>query len=173
MATFEPGADLDQRVAMHFGLPLARQLADELTERIRVNVPDARVWITMMDDRVRTTHKEADGQVIPGNLSFILTVPDSKSWDTPTSEKELARYPRDPNISFPNRYACRCIDTPVQGLIQARVLHDEPIVHGTAAQCEVSVEFPRIVESEHPAHNEGGGGWAARSIEEVRAGRLV
>lgn len=169
MATFQPGADLDQRVAAQFGAPAARKLAEELADRVRVNVPDARVWITMMDDRVRTAHRNADGQTIPGNLSFVLDRPDGNNWDQDSGDKELARYPRDPNLSPGNRIYCRCLDTPLQGLIAGRVAHDEPIVHGSSAACEVYVDFPRIVESEHPGNGEDGGGWAARSVDEVRA----
>lgn len=167
--SFHPGPNLNERVAANYGQPAARRAADLLAERLRANAPDVRVWVTMADERVRTTHRHADGQAIPSNLRFVLEKPDAQHWDTPDGTHELARHPRDPDLSFPNRHQCRCVDADLKGVIAAGVSAGDTIVAGSTARVTVSVEFPRIVESEHPGQGDDGGGWAARSLDEVAA----
>lgn len=169
MATFQPGAGLNERMAAEVGAPAARHLAELLADRIRVNAPSVKTWITVQDERVRVTHRHADGQTVPANLRYLLEHPSGNNWDEPDGSHELARAPRDPNLSLGNRLYCRCISADLVGVIASRVRRGEPLITGTSATVEVSVEFPRIVESEHPGSGDSGGGWAARSIEEVRA----
>jgi hypothetical protein len=161
---FQPGARLDERVAARWAVPEARRLADQLADRVRANVPDAGVWITARDERVRPTHVEADGQTIPANLRYSLTHPSHGG-------NELARAPRDPDLSIGNRIQCRCVAAGLPGAIAAHVHSSDVLLQGARAVATVSVQFPRIVESEHPGAGDGGGGWLRRSVEEVAVAR--
>lgn len=161
---FRPGPALDARVAEHYGMPKVRELADALANRVRANAPDAGVWMTWQDERVRPTHREADGQTIPDNLRYELNKPHEEG-------TELARAPRDPDLSIGNRINCRCLAAKVAGIIAEHVATSDTMLVGTTARATVSVEFHRIVESEHPGPEDSGGGWLARSVAEVAAGQ--
>lgn len=164
MARFRPGPRLDERVAARYAVPEARRLANQLADRVRSNTPPARVWITAADERVRPTHVEADGQTIPDNLRYILDHPSHGG-------QEMARVPGDPDLSEGNRINCRCVAVGLPGLIAEHVATSDVVVQGSAARATVSVEFPRIVESEHPDAGDGGGGWLRLSVEEAAAAR--
>lgn len=164
MTRFRPGPQLDERVAARWAVPEVRRLADQLADRIRVNVPDAGVWITAQDERVRPTHVEADGQAIPNNLRYILNRADHNG-------QEMARAPRDPGLHIANRVNCRCLGADWPGAIAEHVRAGDVITRGARAAATVSVSFNRIVESEHPGSQDGGGGWLRRSIQEVAAAR--
>lgn len=162
MARFHPGPQLDQRVAQEFAVPAARRLVEQLAERLRANAPAAAAWITAQDERVRPTHRDADGQTVPDNLRYIL--------EKHSGGHELARGPRDPDLSLPNRANCRCLTVHLPGLIAENVSTSEVSIVGTSARATATVRFNRIVESEHPDGEDGGGGWARRAIEETAAG---
>ena len=161
--------------------PLAVALGVELCELLTVDVISAschvydllteRGWLLAdgivahncaQDERVRPTHRDADGQTIPDNLRYVI--------EKASGGAELARAPRDPDLSVGNRIACRCLSVAVPGAVAERVGTSDVVLTGTAARATVSVQFPRIVESEHPDVGDGGGGWARRSIEETAAG---
>lgn len=166
MAKFRAGPRLEERVAARWAVPEARRLADALADRVRANVPDAGVWITARDERVRPTHVEADGQTIPANLRYVLTHPSHGG-------QELAQAPRDPDLSLGNRISCRCVAAALPGLIAEHVHVSDVVLRGARAMATVAVVFPRIVESEYPGPGDSGGGWAARSVEEVAVARGV
>lgn len=151
-------------MAQRWAVPEARRLADVLADRVRANAPDAGVWITAQDERVRPTHRDADGQAIPDNLRFILE-------HASHSGHELARAPRDPDLSAGNRIACRCLVAALPGVIAERVQKSDVVLTGARARATVSVEFSRIVESENPGPDDGGGGWLARAVQEAAAMR--
>lgn len=153
-------------MAQRWAVPEAHRLADLLADRVRANAPNAGVWITAQDERVRPTHRDADGQVVPDNLRYILDHPSH-------SGSELARAPRDPDLSEGNRINCRCLAGSLPGVIAERVAAGDVVLTGATARATVSVEFPRIVESEHPDAGQGGGGWVRRSIEETAAGSVA
>lgn len=161
VATFRAGAGLDARVAQRFAVPAVARARDILADRIRANAPDVGLWITAQDERVRPTHRDADGQAVPDNLRYVL--------DRPAGGRELARAPRDPDLSPANRLGCRCLSVAVPGAIAERVAGSDVTLRGAVASATVSVHFDRIVESEHPGPDDGGGGWVARAIAEARA----
>lgn len=162
MATkFRPGPRLNQRVTQQYAVPAVRRLADQLADRLRANAPDAGAWLSAQDERVRPTHRDADGQTVPDNLRYVI--------DKPSGGAELARAPRDPDLSLENRIACRCLAVRLPGVIAETVARGDTVQAGSTARATVSVSFPRIVESEHPGPDDGGGGWARRAIEETRA----
>jgi hypothetical protein len=167
MAKFRAGPRFEERVAARWAVPEARRLADQLADRVRANVPDAGVWITRRDERVRHTHVNADGQTIPINLRYLIEHPSLA--DT----YEMARAPGDEELSLANRINCRCIPALLPGVIAEHVAASDVALRGAKAAAVVSVTFPRIVESEYPGPEDGGGGWLRRSVEEAAAARGI
>jgi hypothetical protein len=135
-------------------------ITDQLLEAVRASAPDVRVWVTAHDERVRKTHEDADTQVIPENLRFILDKPG-------TTSTELARAPRDPNLSQANSINCRCIDVDVPNVIATTFHRTDVEVLGPRTTAEVYSRFPRVIESEFPGQGDGGGGWAAGALNRV------
>lgn len=86
-----------------------------------------------------------------------------------TGAPEMARAPRDPDLSVGNRANCRCISAALIGAIAERVEKGNVTVVGPRARTTVSVSYPRIVESERPGPDDGGGGWLRQSIQETAA----
>jgi hypothetical protein len=146
------------------GALAVRDAVDDIASRIldaaRREAPDARVWVTAHDERVRQTHVDADAQIIPTNVRFIL----DKVGQT---GHELARAPRDPMLSQANSINCRCVDVKVPGVIAASFRRTGVEVVGVRASARVYSDFPRVVESEFPSQGDSGGGWAARALNHV------
>lgn len=165
--TFRPGPQLSERVAARWAVPEAHRLTQQLVDRVKANVPPAHIWITVRDDRVRPTHVSTDGQSIPGNLRFEVEHPREDN------TYEMAREPRDAALSLSNRINCRCRLHRDPGMIGETVASSGVLLQGTRATATVSVNFHRIVESEHPGSGDDGGGWLARSVAEVAAARAV
>src|SRR4051794_35237504 len=61
MTHFEARAGLDEEVAMRIALPTVRRMAAQVRDRAQRNAPDAKVWVTAHDERVRPSHEHADG----------------------------------------------------------------------------------------------------------------
>ncbi len=157
--------DMNEDVA-GVGALLVRDSVDDLTDQlldaVRVSAPDVRVWVTAHDERVRKTHEDADTQVIPDNLRFILDKPG-------TTSTELARTPRDPNLSQANAINCRCIDVEVPNVIATTFHRTDVEVIGPRASAQVYSRFPRVIESEFPSQGDSDGGWAAGALNRVAA----
>jgi hypothetical protein len=161
VATSRINPGLDALIAQRFLRPRVEQLAAELTEGVRAKAPDASVWVSQQDDRVRSSHREADGQTIPDNLRFAVPKADA---DTGV---DMARRPRDTALPLPNRAGCRCEAVPVPGVIASLVQTSPPQVRGARVSSRVGVRFPRIAESEFPSDPDGGGGWMRQAASEV------
>lgn len=159
---FVAGPQLNARVSERFARPAVMRIQDALADAIRRNAPDAALWMSARDERVRPTHVEADGQTVPDNLRYVLTHPS-------TGGHELARAPRDPDLSVGNRINCRCISAALVGAIAERVAKGDVQVVGPRVRATVSVSYPRVVESEHPGPDDGGGGWVRQAIVETAA----
>ena len=62
-------------------------------------------WLATLDDRVRPTHRQANGQI--------------RDWDEPfAGDGEDLMYPRDPGGSPENTINCRCMSVPVLSEIE-------------------------------------------------------
>ena len=158
---FEPVAGLDQEIARRFGVPAIRRALDMLRDEARTRAPDARVWVTMRDERVRKSHFETDTQTIPGNLRFKL--PSNK---VPGSF-DLARAPRDPTLPPDQRANCRCSDQSLPHLVRESI-HAGDVQHtGTVVTGEVYTEFPRAAESEFGTSEDAPAHFMTNALREV------
>jgi hypothetical protein len=159
---FEPAPGLDETVAARFALPFVERLSEELLTISRVYVPDAKVWVTVRDERVRHTHVETDGQVIPENLRY--KVPSTKGVGV-----DLGRQPRDVALPLPNRINCRCASVPLPGLLVPTIVRMPTILSGTRVNGGIESRFPRIGESHEGTSGDPGVPFMRRAIQEVAA----
>jgi len=60
-------------------------------------IPIEKVWVAVMDNRTRKTHRELDGQSVPLDRPFLIESTGERIW-----------YPADPDASPQERYNCRC-----------------------------------------------------------------
>ena len=191
MARLVTGRDLNARIAATVGRRAVERLKGQVQDGARRRAPEAAVWVTMFDERVRFSHAEAHGQMIPGNLRFLLTqmiyVPKGRGRDgkavnpaggwKPTSGHDLARKPRDEALPAHQRENCRCERHAIPGGV-ARTIHAGPtVVAGPRARAEVYTRFNRAAESEfgtsgdEPAYFMSGGTSDARAWLRARARR--
>lgn len=163
MATrFEPARDLDAKVAAKLALPFVDRLADELLGPSKAYAPDAKVWITERDEKVRPTHIETDGQTVPDNLRY--KVPSTTGVGT-----DLAQKPRDTALPFLNRVECRCESVPLPGVIAESINKLPTLLQGTRVSGGIESRFPRVGEAHEGTSGDTAVPFMARAIQEVAA----
>jgi hypothetical protein len=159
MARLVMRPDLDSFIARTVGTRVVDRLKRDIVDGAQRRAPDGKVWVTMLDERVRPSHADAHDQLIPANLRYQLTrmayarkgrgkaAAPIGGW-TRSAGHDLAREPRDPNLPAEQRVACRCRSIPVPEAI-ARTIHaDVTVFQGTRVSAQVSTPFPRAAESE-------------------------
>lgn len=156
MNHFEPAKGLDALIARRYGQPKMRRVVQMLTDQVKTNAPEARVWVTMRDERVRKSHMDTDSQVIPTNLKFILP--------RPGGGHDEAAKPRDPNLPADQRINCRCDDPALPDLIRDSIHATDVQVEGNVVRASVETKFRRAAESEAA---KDGGGWMAAALRDV------
>jgi hypothetical protein len=162
VSRFVPAPNLDATVAARYARPFVERLSGQMLRASRVYVPDAKVWVTVRDERVRHTHIETDGQTIPENLRY--KIPSTKGAGT-----DLGRQPRDVALPLPNRINCRCASVPLPGLL-APTIHQVPtVLQGTRVTGGIESRFPRIAESETGTSGDTAARFMGRAINEVAA----
>ena len=168
-ARLRPG--LEREVAARLVAPVVDRFADAVRDKAREHAPDARVWRAQGDDRVRPTHREADGQTIPANLRFLVRTPDYDRVHHDPHEWQLLRAPRDREGGSPgNVIECRCSTETLPGLIARHVERGPVAVTGTRVRARVSVRFPRIVESEYGTDKDRAARFMGRAARDARLG---
>lgn len=153
--------DLDQLVARRFLAPQVEDTAERARDEARRRAPDGKYWLSARDERVRTSHREADGQTVPANVPY--RVPPTPY--TPSGRPELADAPRDPRLHISNRANCRCVAVSLPAAVRTSIHAGDVEVFGTRVRAEVATRFPRAAESEHA---ETGGGWMAAGLDAAR-----
>lgn len=196
MARVDLAPDLDAAVARDCIRPWMERAITDLVIEVQKLCPPARIWQTMGDDKVRETHRKAEGQTIPSNLRFILERPSAgptvkgqtsraihhaagrdggRTGNIARKPEEIGteqgRYPRDEQLSPGNRYNCRCNAVTVSGLIAATVVADPVEVAGPEVRGTVGSRFPRIIDSEFGDDEDQGTHAFASALEEF-AGKI-
>lgn len=159
---FVPAKDLDAVVAARFARPFVERLSSELLTVSRYYVPDAKVWVTFRDEKVRPTHVDTDGQTIPENLRY--KVPSTTGVGT-----DLGRKPRDLALPFLNRVECRCESVPLPGILAASISQMPTVLQGTKVNGGVETRFPRMAEAHDGTSGDTGVPFFSRAIDEVAA----
>lgn len=160
MTHFEVADGLDVVVAQRFVAPRADTALDMLKDAAQTRAPATRAWVTMRDERVRKSHFDTDGQVIPDNLRFKVPKPSGIG-------VEMARAPRDPNLSAANRYNCRCDDPTIPHLLRVSIVRTPVTVTGTRVDGSVETRFPRAAESEFGTTEDTAAHYMTNALREV------
>lgn len=167
---FEPARDLDAVVAAKLAFPFVNRLSEELLTPARAAAPDAKVWVTVRDERVRHSHVETDGQMIPENLRY--KVPKVNTGDDVNDVRagfDLARQPRDTNLPIGNRINCRCESIPLPGAIAASVVQMPTVLQGTRVTGGIESRFPRVGESHEGTTGDSAVPFMRQAIQAVAA----
>lgn len=164
-----PAPGLDVTIAQRFARPAVARVLDMLLDEAKARAPQTRVWVTSRDERVRPTHVEADSQVVPDNLRFIL----NKVGGQPGHD--LARHPRDPALPAAQAINCRCDDPTVGDFLRESLHASDVDVTGTRVSGQVYTDFDRAAESENGTDEDTAAHYMAGALQEVaarlRAGR--
>lgn len=159
---FVPDPGLDAEIARRFGVPAVRRALDMLKDAAQANAPQVKIWVTMRDERVRPSHFEADQQAVPANLRFKISKADGPGW-------ELARHPRDPDLSAANAANCRCSDHTVAHLLATSIYATDVSLIGNVASGSVETRFPRAAESEFGTDRDAAARFMGQALDEVAA----
>lgn len=163
MATrVELDVDLDQVVAARFARPAVDRIRDEVVEEARRRAPAAKTWVTMQDERVRGTHVETDGQMIPANLRYQLPSVRGAGYD-------LAREPRDGALPIEQRINCRCVSFENPEVLAQSIRSGPSELRGTNVQAEVDTRFHRAAESEFGTSEDPAARFMRDALREVAA----
>ena len=154
---------LDVVIAERYMKPRVDTALDMLRDAAKMKAPATRVWVTMRDERVRQTHMDADAQVIPANLRFILDKPGEPG------VHEMARHPRDTSLSAGNRINCRCDDPTIPQLLRESIHRTQVSVNGTRVEGSVETRFPRAAESEFGTSEDEAAHFMTDALREVAA----
>jgi hypothetical protein len=158
----ELNPDLDVQIASRFGVPVLNRVLDMLEDAARAGAPPVKVWVTMQDERVRESHREADAQAVPANLRFILENP-------ATGTRSLCAHPRDPNLPIEERINCRCSDPQVPQLLAQSIHRSDVRLVGTRVSGEVETRFPRAAESEFGTDQDEAAHFMTDALRQVAA----
>ena len=181
MVRVELSRRLEAAVAERVVRPVVERIAEDLREEAARRAPDGSRWETAEDERVRLSHAEADGQVVPDNLRFRLPAVayvrkgrgrDGKAlnpaggWKL-TAGWDLARRPGDPDLPLHQRVNCRCRAVRVPGAVASSIVAGPAVVEGARVTAQVWTEFPRAAESEFGTGGDRAARFMRGALEEV------
>lgn len=194
MSSAEISPDLEAAVARGPLRAWAERAARDLTLDAQRTAPPAKIWHTTGDDKVRPTHREADGQAVAVNVRFLLHKPEAGPTAHGQAEHaahaagghqggssgnvarkplgagtELAAEPRDERLSPGNKINCRCDAVPAPEMIAATVRPGPVEVAGTMVRFRVSTGFNRAAESEFGDGDTPGLRWMGRALNTFAA----
>lgn len=148
MAKFTPARGLEERLALMLA-PAVQRIARQVEVEAKRLAPPTKRWVTMGDSRVRPTHRQAQGQMVPGNLRFELN---SMQWDIDHRGVGAHTYMVQPgdrsSRAIANLKNCRCTTHKDPDGIARHINTGQPVVAGKKVTVTVSVEAPKVVEAE-------------------------
>lgn len=171
MARFEPAPGLDEEIARRLLAPQVGRLSRAVMMAARRRAPAGKRWQSVGDERVRHSHRAANGQTAPDNLRYYLPkVNTGNDVNDIRVGYDLARYPRDPELPIGNRIHCRCSSLPVPGWISSRIWAQDVVVAGARVRAQVTCDAPRCVGAEVGEHGDPGAHFMTGALREI-AGR--
>ncbi|MYW67138.1 hypothetical protein GTY65_24165 [Streptomyces sp. SID8379] len=148
MAKFHPNPGLEAALARMIA-PHVQRIAHQVEVEAKRLAPPTKRWVTVADDKVRPTHVEAQGQVVPDNLRFTIN---SMEWDRKhrgVGPNTYMRVPRDHSSrAVANIKHCRCSTTIDPDGIARNITTGQSIITGKKVTVTVSVRAPMVVEAE-------------------------
>ncbi|MGW1275492.1 hypothetical protein ACWD4V_00850 [Streptomyces tsukubensis] len=147
MAKFTPNPSLETQLARMIA-PDVRRVAHQVEIEARRLAPPTKRWVTMADDAVRPTHRQAHGQTVPANLRFTVR---SMDWDRKhrgVGQNTYMREPRDrTSRAVANIKNCRCTTVLSDGIAR-NIATGLPVVTGKRVTVTVTARAPLVVEAE-------------------------
>lgn len=148
MAKFTPNPALETLLARMIA-PDVQRIAHQVEVEAKRLAPPTKRWVTMADDKVRHTHIQAQGQVVPGNLRFTIN---SMDWDRKhrgVGRNTFILKPRDQSSrAVANLKNCRCTTAIDPDGIARNISTGPPIISGKKATVTVTVRAPMVVDAE-------------------------
>ncbi|MFI1012666.1 phage minor head protein [Streptomyces sp. NPDC020965] len=148
MARFTPNPALETQLARMVA-PHIRRVAHQVEIEARRLAPPTKRWVTMADDKVRPTHRQAHGQVVPGNLRFAIN---SMEWDRRHRGVGPSTYmlqPRDRSSrATANLKNCRCVTAIDPDGLARNITTGQPVISGRTVTVTVTARGPMVVEAE-------------------------
>lgn len=148
MSRFTPAKGLNQTIAARIGVPAATHIARDLAAAAAAAAPPTKMWVTMGDALVRRWHRQAQGQTVPDNLRFTLNTPEWEQQHQGYGPREMARGPRDPDLSYVNRVHCRCVLSLDADGVSATIHADPARLSRARATATVYCDHPLASASE-------------------------
>ncbi|WP_370419010.1 hypothetical protein AB8O64_11185 [Streptomyces sp. QH1-20] len=148
MAKFTPNPALETLLARMIA-PHVQRIAYQVEVEAKRLAPPTKRWVTMADDKVRPTHMQAQGQVVPGNLRFTIN---SMDWDRKhrgVGSSIYMRQPRDQSSrAVANLKNCRCGTAIDPEGIARNISTGPPVITGRKVTVTVTASGPMVVEAE-------------------------
>lgn len=162
---YTPSRGLEERMALAI-VPAVTRLAEIAADGARRAAPPDKAWETLADERVRPEHAEAHGQTVPDNLRFTLNSPPYDIEHEGAPAQQMARAPRDPDLSAGLRIACRCRAVTVPGIDRAVTAHPAAAA-GTRVSAAVTVDHHLCVTAEFGSAEDSGARYMAAGLREA------
>lgn len=148
MAKFTPNPALESLLAQMIA-PHVQRIAHQVEVEAKRLAPPTKRWVTMADSRVRPTHIQAQGQVVPDNLRFTIN---SMDWDRRHRGVGANTYmlqPRDASSrAVANLKNCRCTTAVDPEGIARNISTGQPVITGKKVTVTVTARGPMVVEAE-------------------------
>ncbi|HEY1177010.1 MAG TPA: hypothetical protein VGF17_12705 [Phytomonospora sp.] len=157
--TFTPVPNLNAIVARMVA-PEVRQIALRVELEAKKLAPGVKRWVSMSDNLVRDTHREAHGQEVPDNLRFEVR---GQPWDIEHGLSpgiDYLLHPKDTSTGLPldsvQHVHCRCITALSPGAIASKVHTGPAEVYGDYVRVVVSCVAVKVIEAEYGDTYPGG-----------------
>lgn len=178
-ARLDPG--LAKRLAAGVVRDQVEAVADAVAREAKDRAPDAKQWVTDGGEHVRPSHAEANGTIIPYQLTAMKYVRKGRTssgdaanstggWK-PTKGVDLADRPREPQLPLYQSINCNCRSVAVPGVIAAATRAVATRVQRTRVTAGVETVFPRIAEAEFGTNGTPGVHFLSLAASVVMAGR--
>lgn len=171
MPTFTMARGADTKLAHLIVAPALTELARAAADGAKTAAPPNKVWITVADEQVRRTHREAHGQAVPENLRFSLHSPEHGQ-DTEGSQWELGFEPRD-EVGFTagNVINCRCTAFlgGYEGSLASHISAKQARAARLQVRATVDCDHPLCVNAEFGNSVDAGARYMAAGLRAARA----
>jgi len=166
---FIPSPTLELDAAARIALPAVRSATADVERLAKTYAPPGKTWISARDEKVRESHRIADGQEIPDNLRYQVPKVNYQNWMQAEEGYDLARRPRDPDLPVEQSRNCRCQSVDLPRAVANSIHTDGPTLTGTEAVAVLSSSFNRVAESEFGTTDDDAAKFFGRALNETAA----
>jgi hypothetical protein len=171
MPKFTMARGADTKLAALIVGPALTELAQAAADGAKAAAPPNKVWVTVADEQVRRTHREAHDQAVPENLRFSLHTPEHGQ-DTAGTQWELGIAPRDEaGFSKGNTINCRCeaFLGGYEGSLASHITAKQARAARLQVRATVDCDHPLCVNAEFGNSVDPGARYLAAGLRAARA----